>query len=260
MRAVAKRMRAEFEASEAIQHAGTKGSWREATVCDFLRAYLPSQIRVGHGGEIISTSGEVSNECDVILSDRSTPPFLGTDIGTVVPNECVYGVIEVKTSLTKRQLIDACEKIRRAKRMPKTAYRPNAVRPRYQQNGRDYGYFPTVGMIFAFGGPSLRSVADNVRTWTAGKPPEEWPDSVWILGKGYIAWWNTTLGLVDMSPSAQSQIMLVEAEPELDILLPFALNMNIMFGHASMAPLNLIEYANGIELGHNMRVWTEDPN
>ena len=41
MIAVGKRMRAEFEASEVIRHAGTKGSWRERTVHDFLRTYLP---------------------------------------------------------------------------------------------------------------------------------------------------------------------------------------------------------------------------
>ena len=63
----------------------------------------------------MAVSGEVSNECDVLLFDRSTPPFLGDEDGILVPAECVYGVVEVKSYLSRRQLIDGCEKIRRAK-------------------------------------------------------------------------------------------------------------------------------------------------
>ena len=256
MRAVAKRMRAEFEASEVIKHAGTKGSWREETVRNFLRTYLPGHIRTAHGGEIVSASGKVSNECDILLFDRSTPPFLGSNDGAVLPNECVYGVVEVKTYLTKKQLIDGCEKLRRAKLMPKTAYRPYG-RPRYEQNGKEYDYFPTVGMIFAFGGPSLQSTADNLHAWMADKPPEEWPDSIWVLGKGHITWWNPDLKLVDPVPSSGDKLMLAGAEPELDILLPFAFNLNIVFGQAAMAPLLLTEYLRDTALGQNVQIWTD---
>lgn len=39
MPAKAKSLRAEFEATEVIQHGGTKGSWRENVVRTFLEAY-----------------------------------------------------------------------------------------------------------------------------------------------------------------------------------------------------------------------------
>ena len=150
MRAKAKSLRAEFEATEIIQHGGTKGSWRENTVRSFLQAYLPGQMQTSHGGEIVSVSGRVSNECDIIIFDRSTPPFLVDADSAVVPNECTYGVVEVKTRLTKKELVDSCEKIRRVKLLENSAFRKRG-RPQYEVNGRLYDYFPTVGMVFAFG-------------------------------------------------------------------------------------------------------------
>lgn len=259
MKALAKRMRADSEASEIIKHAGTRGRRREKIVREFLQTYLPGHIRTSHGAEIVAASGKVkvSSECDIVLFDRSTPPFLGGDEGGVVPNECVYGAVEVKTSLSKPKLIEACENLRRVKLMRKTAYRPGALPPRYRQNGKEYNYFPTIGVIFAFGGPGLQSTADNLRAWMADKPPEEWPDSVWVLGKGYIVWWDPNLGRVDL-PSSIATPMILDADPELDILLPFVLHLNIVFGHATMAPLLLTEYLPDIRLGHNPRIWTDE--
>lgn len=257
MRAEAKRMRAEFEASEVINHSGSKGSWRESLVRELLQKNLPGHIRTMHGGEVVATNGEVSAECDIVLYDRSTPPFLGGDAGGVVPTECVYGVVEVKTYLSKAELFDACQKLSCARRLPKTAYRPVATRPHYRAYGQEWTYYPTTGMVFAFNGPSLESTADNVRAWIRERSCEEWPDSVWVLGKGYISWWNPDLRMMEMSPSPNSQLTCVEVSQELDILLPFALNLNVVLGHATMAPLNLLDYASDTSLGIPT-VWTDD--
>ena len=94
--------------------------------------------------------------------------------------------------------------------------------------------------------------------YSKGKPVEEWPDSIWILGKGYIAWWNTELNLVDMTPSSSSKLAMFEAEPEVDILLPLALNLNIVSGQAAMAPLLLTDYSRDSSLGRNPLIWNDD--
>jgi hypothetical protein len=210
-------------------------------------------MRTSHGGEIVSVSGRVSNECDIIIFDQNTPPFLIAGEGAVVPNECTYGVVEVKTRLTKQELFNACDKIRRAKILEKRAFRERG-RPKYEVNGKFYDYFPTVGMVFAFGGPSLTSIASNFRVWTDGKSVEEWPDSIWVLGKGFIVWRNPESQQVDPTPSSASQLAIFDADPEFDILAPFALNLNIVFGQAAMAPLLLTEYLGDTPLGRNRRV------
>ena len=127
----------------------------------------------------------------------------------------------------------------------------------YIVDGDDLDYFPTVGMIFAFDGPSVRSIADNVRMWISDKPPNEWPDSIWIFGKGYLAWWNTQINLVDMVPSSQSTLMFVEADPATDIMLSFLLNLNTVFGQAAMAPLLLAEHVKDVPLSKSQpKIWT----
>jgi Domain of unknown function (DUF6602) len=57
-----------------------------------------------------------------VIFDRSTPPFLDMVSYRKLPNECVYGVIEVKSNLDKTQLLKACRLIERVKRLPKTAF------------------------------------------------------------------------------------------------------------------------------------------
>lgn len=102
-------MRAEFEASKVIYHAGSKGSWREILVRELLQNNVPGHLRTMHGGEIVAVSGEVSSECDIVLYDRGIPPFPGGDVGGGVPAECVYGVVDVKTYLSKPELLDAAK-------------------------------------------------------------------------------------------------------------------------------------------------------
>ncbi|MFB6557207.1 DUF6602 domain-containing protein, partial [Streptomyces sp. NPDC056405] len=74
--------------------------------------------------EVISTNGDVSPQSDIVLIDRGTPPFTSLKGFRIIPNECVYGMVEVKTKLDGNQLTDACNKISKMRTMPKTAYRP----------------------------------------------------------------------------------------------------------------------------------------
>lgn len=79
-----------------------------------------------------------------------------------------------------------------------------------------------------------------------------------VLGKGYVAWWNPDVYNMDTAPSPNSQIAYVETDAETDILLPFVLNLNIIFGHATMAPLNLVPYSGDAPLGKPPRIWTDN--
>jgi hypothetical protein len=45
--------------------------------------------------EIVTADGQISPQCDVLITDPATPPFFSEDRHRVVPNECVYGMIEV---------------------------------------------------------------------------------------------------------------------------------------------------------------------
>lgn len=124
MASVAKRMREEFEETAVVNHRGGKGASREDIVRDFVARYLPRSAEATGRGEIITADGQVSPECDIMIVDRSTPPLMDSRDFRIVPAECVHGVIEVKSRLDGRELLDACEKIQAVKSLPKTAYGP----------------------------------------------------------------------------------------------------------------------------------------
>ena len=143
MQSLAQLMRAEFSATEIIVHRGGKGHAREEIVQSFITKYLPGHVEATSRGQIITSTGEVSSESDILIIDRSAHPFLRMRDFRIVPSGCVYGVLEVKSRLTGSELVKDREKIKKAKSLPKTAYLPrrgihvvSAQMPEYFAHGR----------------------------------------------------------------------------------------------------------------------------
>lgn len=84
--AAAKRMRADFDESQAFKHRPEAGKIREAILCDFIAPRVPGHIKTAHSAEIATAFGDVSGQCDVVLLDRSTPPILDTETYRIIPN------------------------------------------------------------------------------------------------------------------------------------------------------------------------------
>jgi hypothetical protein len=99
-------------AAEAYSHSGTKGSVRETLIRELFRPLLPADVGVGTG-QIVSVSGQCSNQMDVVLYDKSLLPPLLHDYQTgVFPIESVLYTIEIKSTLTKEGLKQAHEAAR----------------------------------------------------------------------------------------------------------------------------------------------------
>jgi hypothetical protein len=192
----------------------------------------------------------VSPQCDIVIADRDVPPLLGSKTYRILPNECVYGVIEVKTGLNQTTLLEACELIKTVKSDPKKAFYPNpgpyGSRTAY---GADYPYCPTAGMIFAFDGADIVTLGKHLLKWCSARGPEVRPDSVWILGKGFLLWTNPGNGLIDPSPEQGSGLVAVRAPENEDILFPFVLHLSLHFTTAWMPPLRLMDYAGQTGMG-----------
>ncbi|WP_371678536.1 DUF6602 domain-containing protein [Streptomyces sp. NBC_01276] len=258
LRSVASRMRADFEQSQNFNHNGEAGTSREVLIQQFLSGYLPAHVEAVHNVEVISANGDVSPQSDIVLIDRGTPPFTTLKGFRIIPNECVYGVVEVKTKLDGVQLVDACTKISRMRIMPKTAYRPipGTVPRNTKAYGKTHDFFPTSGMIVAFGGLNLETIGNHLVQWCRTRNPIEWPDSVWVAGKGHLQWGDPRTGSLLRSPVAGASLVQVDAEPDQDILLALALHLNIHFSDAWMNPLDLVPYAGAAPLGRLVKTWT----
>ncbi|WP_424184548.1 DUF6602 domain-containing protein [Actinokineospora sp. G85] len=252
LHATATELRTRFDKSAiASKHAGSKGAVREDYLTDFLREHLPRTVDVYGSAEIVTADGQISPQCDVLITDPATPPFFSEDRHRVVPNECVYGMIEVKSRLDTAELHDACQKIARVRGLPKTAYYP--TRPPFtykvQAYGRTWSHWPTAGMIFAFDSMNLDMLAARLMDWCREHDPIEWPDSVWVLGKGCLLWKPLGAKPIDYAPEPESGLVALAPLPGNDILLPMLLNLHPLLARATMPSFRLIDYASTAQIG-----------
>ena len=182
---ISQKIRADFNASAEISHNGSKGTVREDLLCKFLRERLPERYGIGSGEIIARTRNTTSRQCDVIVYDRLNGVALySSDTVQVYPVDCVYGIIEVKSALSKAELLDALEKIKTFKEM--------APRGLTQATGPGfisaYERPQPFGMVFAYGlaDNSLESLLVNLREWESENPPTVWPNYICVLEAGVI--------------------------------------------------------------------------
>jgi hypothetical protein len=94
----------EVQVSEGFDSPTVKGTAREIFVGKLLRPYLNPTVDVC-SGTIVDSSGNQSNQIDIIIYDKGiVPPLLLTQFEGVIPIESVLGTIEVKSSLSSKEL------------------------------------------------------------------------------------------------------------------------------------------------------------
>src|SRR6266508_713861 len=247
-RAVAGQMQADFQATRRlVQHKGLKGKAAENNlVATFLRRYLPATLTIRQNAEVVSSAGDVSPECDVLICDPSTPPLWSANNVEIVPIESLYGLIEVKSALSPGDLRDAWAKTAAIKHYPKTAWIPGdrLLKPVVQLYGKQWEYFPTVGFVFAFTSrSSLKRLRGVMWELAQDTEPEHRLDGVWILDKGSILWWPPTGGpWFTAQPGEDIWIQSIES-PEGGSPLPLiTMQLQAIFQAVCMPPFRIGDY------------------
>lgn len=109
--------------SRLTGHNPELGRLNETHLVKLLRDYLPPKVGIGTG--FIASGGQnpcQSPQCDIILYDAlNNVPLYTSDAWSIFPIEMVYGVIEVKTKLTKKEFNDAFEKCAKIRSMAKSS-------------------------------------------------------------------------------------------------------------------------------------------
>jgi hypothetical protein len=183
---ISDRMRADFDASAQIKHSGSKGTVRENTLRKFLEVRLPAKYALGAGEIVGRVRNTTSRQCDLIVFDRQNGvTLLYDETIQVFPVDCVYGIIEVKSALSKTEFLDALEKIKVLKSM--TPGGPVSL-PIAGGFAFIHARPQPFGMVFAYGlgDNSLESLLENLREWEAVTPAAFWPNYVCILEIGVI--------------------------------------------------------------------------
>lgn len=151
---------AQFREAGFVTHAGDRGENREEILHSFLERHLPKKYGVLKG-EIITQDGSKSHSADIIIYDSLNAPVLYKGRTAVLSVESVYGIIEVKSTLSKQEFVDASNKIESFKRL--------APRDLSVIQTRDYVtvHRPTrpFGIVLGYrlGGNSLESLRANWR-------------------------------------------------------------------------------------------------
>lgn len=253
--AIATKMRADFEAQkEQLDHRGLTGRAREATlVAEYLEKYLPGTLRLRRNVELVATDGSTSPECDIVICDAQTPPLWTAGDVEVMPIECVYAVIEVKSRLDGRELDDAWSKIRRIKAMPKAAWYPDTgvIRTTVTMYGREWRYSPVWGIVFAYESTNLGSLADRLlaRALEDDAPPHLCMDGVFVLSAGSLHWGNQTQPLQPTALPGQRIVRHV-TPPQGGSMLPLlTLQMQGLMSVAHMPRFNFAAYFGSMTLG-----------
>lgn len=108
-------LRGGFLSSKEIHHSGGKGAYRETALSRLLTTYLPRRYTCGTG-DLVSSTGRRSNQCDIVIYDGfNSPPLFYSEDHTVFAARAAFGVIEVKSILTSEELEKAYLNIRSAK-------------------------------------------------------------------------------------------------------------------------------------------------
>lgn len=170
---IGKHMLLDFEKIQSqINHAGERGSEREAGLKAFLDSYLPSKYAVANG-EIVDSTRQTSKQCDLVIYDHLNCPLLfsGKEY-RVFPVEPVLAIIEVKSVLTLAELKDASEKIRSAKNLK-----------------RDNGL--VAGIVFAYSSSwksdPMGSIATNLKKINSSMEHHQFIDLLCVLDSGVIS-------------------------------------------------------------------------
>lgn len=238
---LSEKMLSDFRLSAHMKHSGNKGGYREDTLKTFLKeGKLPEKFGIG-AGEIIGPSSEVSRQSDLIIYDRYNCPVLvfGESI-QVIPSEAVYGIIEVKSKLSKQKLYEGLENIASFKKivpqgMTKKQHSimvMNYVRPR------------PFGMIFAYSleKNSLESLVRNLREYEGNLDPDLWPNLIVVLNEGIIYHSNEKLKVLLRTEDFNNEIFHLPLAHKKDTLFEFYINLFDMLSKMELGDFDLRKY------------------
>ena len=177
-----------YERSKPIKHPRDKGDQREEILRHFLTSHglLPDSVNVPSvSTRMVSPSGHISPELDILFTNRNNSIVLKRYENTLeyYPVESVLGTIQVKSKLTKKELLSGLKHIQHFK-----SIRP--IRPLKQQLGgftMETGLYRRFGILFAYE-RVLRweQMTDHIREHLAECPNSLWPNMVVVLDAGYF--------------------------------------------------------------------------
>ena len=180
-------MLTDYNKSKDIKHPRDVGTAREEILRKFLvsSGYIPKRYEVSRTStRVVSTTGHISNEIDILLYDPLDSVCLMQREGIyeVFPVESVYGAIQVKSRLNKHEIKDGLANLASFKRLDRTHYEPAGfVIPNKRKSNRGFG------ILFAYDSDlEWQDIINEIETFAKQNPNHVWCNGVFILSKGFF--------------------------------------------------------------------------
>ncbi|WP_145929308.1 DUF6602 domain-containing protein [Chromobacterium vaccinii] len=246
---VSEKMRCEFEMAAQYQHNGTRGTSREEALRDFLaKGRLPAKYGLG-AGEVVGHVRDTSRQCDIIIYDSINGLSLHYDENNqIYPIDSVYGIIEVKSTLSKTELLDSLNKIKVFKEMSIEGSVTEPIGNGYKIIHHRPKPF---GIVFAYSlsGNSMDSLLDNLKDWESKNSPSTWPNYICVLNEGCIYHQNLLETCLD-SEAITKESMPLALKFGNDSLFKFYCGLHDMCSRMKLGPVELERYFSpGVKIG-----------
>lgn len=186
LRGLQRALQESYERSKAIKHPRDKGDQREEILRHFFTSHglLPKSIHVPSvSTRMVSPSGHVSPELDILFTNATDSIVVKRFQNTLeyYPVESVFGTIQVKSKLTKRELISGLKHIQHFKSIGPT-------RPIRRQLGgftMEANLYRRFGILFAYE-RTLRwgQMVDLIRDHITECPKGLLPNMIVVLDAG----------------------------------------------------------------------------
>jgi len=166
-------------------HYGERGTEAQDILIEFLNDHLPKRY-AATSGIIIDNKNSISPQIDVIIYDAVNSPVYRKDNRVMIlPSDNTAVSIEVKSNLSKKELVDAANKIKKAKQLKKTPI--TNVDQEVTKGGSSISQ--TLGVVFAYSASSsLEALAKNLVEINNQIDAHLWIDLVAVLDKGIISY------------------------------------------------------------------------
>lgn len=221
-----------------------KGRSREIVLRRFLKPFVPINLDVCNG--VVISTEDKSGEIDLIIYDKKGfslfKPFFEyyPEDMKPIPVETVYAVVEVENKLDKERTFKCLEKIRKVKELPKVAYyeQSGAIIRTVKLYGKEWEYFPTLGIVFAFDG-NIDEIMEVVTQ--ADYPLEHKVDLICVLQKGLVTYHDPEKNLLNFPPEPSSKLGFRKGPPDENLKILY-LMLTIIFSQAWTRPIRVLDY------------------
>lgn len=197
-------LRDEFDRTSQVPHNLYKGLDREEIFKQFLNRHLPKRFSCG-SGFIVDNTGNRSYQADVLIYDSlNSPVYYSSPNTLILDRDTVPIVIEIKSKLTKKLIIDCIPAAKKVKSLTQAINQFERIVLMGDSNKEVMrgNKVEIMYAIFAFSSSlSLKKIAD---LWTQHYKNTSFGcqiDSITVLDKGIvnIAAWHPNIGMPEGS-------------------------------------------------------------